>query len=180
VRSGLLGYDELLAELTPAVAAELGESSEAARLRAEAWVREETAALLRDETGWPATTDYDRLQHAFADLEDAGVVVLQGCADHWSAKAELDRRARQGRPPLGIAWFTPLDVWHAIDDGMLEVNVWHGSTANVAPGDDLLRIAVAAFERRGLEAHYDEGRVEVAASWRRRRSTARGRPDGSA
>jgi hypothetical protein len=51
---------------------------------------------------------------------------------------------------------------------MLEVNVWHGSTANVAPGDSLLDDVVAVLARHGLRAHFDEGRVEVAAHWQRR------------
>ena len=64
--------------------------------------------------------------------------VLPGVEDHWAAKAELDRLAAAGATPRGIAWFTAADVWHAVDHGMLEVNLWHGSTANVAPGDALL------------------------------------------
>jgi len=51
---------------------------------------------------------------------------------------------------------------------MLEVNLWHGSTANAAPGDPLLTAVVSCFERHGLAAHFDEGRIEVAARWQRR------------
>ena len=51
---------------------------------------------------------------------------------------------------------------------MLEVNVWHGSTANVAPGDALLDDVLAVLARHGLAAHFDEGRLEVSARWRRR------------
>jgi len=51
---------------------------------------------------------------------------------------------------------------------MLEVNVWHANTANVAPGDALLDLVVEAFAARGLHAHFDEGRVEVSAHWQRR------------
>jgi len=98
-------------------------------------------------------------------------VVLQGCEDHWAAKALLDERAAVGSPPRGVAWFTAPDVWHAVDEGMLEVNLWHGNTANAAPGDALLDEVVAAFGRHGLEAHFDEGRIEVAAHWHRRQAT---------
>jgi hypothetical protein len=73
--------------------------------------------------------------------------------------------------PAGVAWFTPTDVWHAIDAGMLEVNLWHGTTANAAPGDELLEQALSAFAEAGLAAHFDEGRIEVAAHWQRRPST---------
>jgi hypothetical protein len=94
--------------------------------------------------------------------------VLQGCDDHWAAKAVLDLRAAAGDPPRGVAWFTPPDVWHAVDEGMLEVNVWHGDTANAAPGDALLDDVIAAFGAQQLPAHFDEGRIEVSAHWQRR------------
>ncbi len=164
VRAGLLDERELHDEVVLAVTAELPDVAEPETL-ARQWVEEFRTELRADAAGWPEVTDYHRLQDAFADLEAAGIVVLQGCEDHWSAKAVLDERAAE--PPRGVAWFTPPDVWHAIDEGMLEVNLWHGNTANVAPGDDLLDEAVAVLERHGLAAHFDEGRVEVAAHWQR-------------
>jgi hypothetical protein len=163
VRSGLLSEPDLYGEVRAAVADELPELDP--DTTAKEWVAQFRAELERDQRTWPETTDYDRLQAVFADLEAKGVVVLQGCDDHWAAK-----RAIQGMPapPPGIAWFTQPDVWHAIDAGMLEVNVWHGTMANIAPGDALLDEVVAAFARQGLEAHFDEGRVEVSAHWQRR------------
>ena len=65
-------------------------------------------------------------------------------------------------------WFTPSDVWHAIDEGMLEVNLWHPTTANAAPGDELLDDVIVVLEKHGLESHFDEGRIEVTAFWQRR------------
>jgi hypothetical protein len=170
VRSGLLSDQELYDEALLAVTTELPDRPEPDRL-VRGWIDEFRAELARDEARWPERTDYHRLQDAFAELERAGVVVLQGCEDHWSAKRLLDTRA--GHPPRGVAWFTPSDVWHAIDEGMLEVNVWHGDTANVAPGDALLDDVVMVLERHALPAHFDEGRVEVSARWQRPLSTHR-------
>ena len=62
-------------------------------------------------------------------------------------------------------------VWHAVDEGMLEVNVWHGSTANAAPGDELLDHVLGVLEKHGLAAHFDEGRIEVSAHWHKRLAT---------
>jgi len=166
VRAGLLDEAAVLSEVTEAVDAELrvdDPASFAAELVARAW-----AELADDERTWPDPTDYERLQTAFAALAGADVVVLQGIADHWTANAELRRRADEGRPPRGVAWFTAPDVWHAVDHGMLEVNVWHADSANVAPGDSLLDLVVDALDAQGLPAHFDEGRVEVSASWHRR------------
>ncbi|HEX2893139.1 MAG TPA: hypothetical protein VHO29_03950 [Marmoricola sp.] len=136
-----------------------------AEATADAWIAEAQAAWRADAASWPEVTDHDRLQRAFASLEGRGIAVLQGVADHWEARDELDRRTPK---PAGIAWFTQIDVWHAIDAGMLEVNLWHGTTANVAPGDVLLEQALAAFAEVGLDAHFDEGRIEVAAHWQYR------------
>ncbi|HSV40263.1 MAG TPA: hypothetical protein VLI04_15995 [Nocardioidaceae bacterium] len=163
MRSGLLTAEALYDEVTLAVRSELPHLASQADVLARVWIAEFTREVQAEAAGWPDVTDHDRLQAAFGTLESAGLAVLQGCEDHWAAKRLLDER-----PVRGVLWFTQPDVWHAIDEGMLEINVWHGSTANIAPGDELLDEVVAAFAGQRLEAHYDEGRVEVAAFWRRR------------
>ncbi len=168
VRSGLLTDSEVYDEVVLAIETELPDRAEESGGLADAWIKESREELLRDQAAWPEATDYERLQSAFAELELADVVVLQGVDDHWSAKAELDRRGVEGKRPRGIAWFTPSDVWHAIDEGMLEVNLWHGTTANAAPRDTLLDEVLGVLEKHGLAAHFDEGRIEVTASWQKR------------
>ena len=171
VRAGLMSAEELRAEVLEAITEELpGRAAEAEEL-ATAWIDEAREELRVDQESWPEATDYERLQTAFEELELSDVVVLQGCEDHWAAKAVLDERASAGNPPRGIAWFTPADVWHAVDEGMLEVNLWHGSTANAAPGDELLDDVLGVLEKHGLAAHFDEGRIEVGAHWHKRLAT---------
>lgn len=167
VRSGLLTDESLREEVAQAISGELPSVPDP-RALAESWVAASLAELQADQAGWPDVTDHDRLRAAFADLESVGVVVLQGVEDHWVAKDALDERAATGSVPRGIAWFTPPDVWHAVDEGMLEVNLWHGSTANAAPGDALLDDVLSVLAGHGLAAHFDEGRIEVAAHWQRR------------
>jgi hypothetical protein len=164
VRAGLASSDDVLADV---VAAARDDGIDDATTFASQAVAEARDELSSEQHTWPATTDYERLQRVFDDLRTAGVVVLQGVDDHWSAADELERRDEAGERLRGIAWFTAPDVWHAIDHGMLEVNLWHGDTANVAPGDTLLDEALAAFAAEGLPAHFDEGRIEVAARWQR-------------
>jgi len=168
VRAGLLSDGRLHQEVVQAIETELPAHAPEADSLARSWIEAERAELVRDVADWPETTDYDRLQAVFGDLDATGVVVLQACEDHWSAKAELERYDASGAPPRGIAWFTPSDVWHAIDEGMLEVNLWHGTTANAAPGDALLDDVVGTFEKHGLDATFDEGRIEVGAHWQKR------------
>ncbi|WP_109508834.1 DUF6891 domain-containing protein [Nocardioides speluncae] len=166
VRAGLLSEADALREVVEAISAELPGID--AQVLARAWLAKARADLRGDQAAWPEVTDYDRLQSVFAECEPHDVRVLQGVDDHWSAKAELDRLTAADSQPRGLAWFTQTDVWHAIDDGMLEVNLWHGTTANVAPGDSLLTAVLSCFGRHGLKAHFDEGRIEVAAHWHRR------------
>lgn len=169
VRAGFLDAAATLVDVT-AVAVE--EDIEGPGGVAIAAVEQARAELLRDQRRWPAITDVDRLRAVFAVLHDDGVVVLEGVADHWAATAELERLddADNGTcaGPSGIAWFTGNDVWHAIDHGMLEINLWHADSANVAPGDVLLAQVLARFDEAGLSAVFDEGRIEVRARWHRR------------
>jgi hypothetical protein len=168
VRAGLQDADQTHADVVNAIENDLPERAAESRQLAEAWIAEAREELRVDQEGWPEATDYERLQSAFQELELGDVVVLQGVDDHWSAKDELQRRSAEGTAPRGIAWFTASDVWHAVDEGMLEVNLWHGNTANAAPGDPLLDEMLGILEKHGLAAHFDEGRVEVDAHWHKR------------
>jgi len=171
VRAGLLDTDALHAEVVQAIQAELPDRAGEADDLARAWVGEAREQLRVDQESWPEATDFERLQSAFAELELGDVVVLQGIEDHWVAKRLLDKRAAAGDPPRGVAWFTSPDVWHAVDEGMLELNLWHGTTANAAPGDALLEEVLGVLEKHGLAAHFDEGRIEVDAHWHKRIAT---------
>ncbi|MGI8702859.1 MAG: DUF6891 domain-containing protein [Nocardioidaceae bacterium] len=124
--------------------------------------------LLEASRVWPASTPYDRLQSAFAELRGRDVVVLEAVDDHWAAHERLAEDRAGGRPPRGIAYFTHPDVWHAVEHGMLELNVWHGTTANVAPGDELLDLLLRVLHEHGIAAVFDEGRIEATVAWQRR------------
>lgn len=163
VRSGLLEPQELRAQVVQA----LGQDHPrlpAAETAAE-WIACAVDDWQRDADGWAEETGHDRLMRAFADLEGRGFVVLQGCAEHWAARDELDRRTTS---PRGVLWFLAVDVWHAISEPMLEVNLWHPDGANAAPGDPLLGEVLAVLHGHGLAAHFDEGRIEVQVLWQRR------------
>jgi hypothetical protein len=168
VRAGLLSTDGLHAEVVAAIRQELPQRAGEADALATAWTDEAREQLRVDQESWPEATDYERLQSAFEELALDDVVVLQGCEDHWAAKRLIEERTAAGAAPCGVAWFTPPDVWHAVDEGMLEVNLWHGTTANAAPGDALLDDVLGVLEKHGLAARFDEGRIEVDAHWHRR------------
>ncbi|WP_310963241.1 DUF6891 domain-containing protein [Nocardioides terrisoli] len=162
VRSGLMSAQQQYDEVRAAIAEDHPDlpADETAR----AWIAEAEADWASDASAWPDRTDFDLLQRALTQVQARGLMVLQGCPDHWSAKAALEH-APECR---GIVWFTPPDVWHAIDEAMLEVNLWHPTTANAAPGDALLDEVLEVFAVQGLPARFDEGRIEVTARWQRR------------
>lgn len=167
VWSGYRAPTDVRAEVLAAVRGEVRDDATAQRLTDEYLADAETA---RDAAaaGWPEPSGFDRLQAALAELRSGGVVVLEAVDDHWDADERLASLRRDGGSPRGLAYFTITDVWHAVEHGMLEVNVWHGDTANVAPGDELLAFVCGAFQSHGLEAHFDEGRIEVGIDWQRR------------
>lgn len=168
VRAGTYDDERTYAEIVEAVRAS---GSAEPEIRATALLEEATSALSRDQASWPDVTDFDRLQTMFADLDCRGLPVLQAIEDHWVAQAELERRARTGQACRGVVWFTAPDVWHAVDHGMLELNVWHADSANVADGDPLLAEVLEALATAGFDAQFDEGRIEVSAYWHRRPGT---------
>jgi hypothetical protein len=167
VRSGFAGEPAVRADVLDAVRAEEPDPDRARSL-ADELIAAERAALAGESRNWPAVTDFDRLQASLQDLREAGLEVMEAVDDHWAVEELLTRRKAVGRPPRGVAYFTVTDVWHAVEHGMLELNVWHGSSANVAPGDDLLTLACHTLVAHGLSANFDEGRIEVTLCWQRR------------
>ena len=167
VWSGFRSDDEVRSDVLDAVRAEVKDQAEAGRLTDE-YVADAHARLAAAASTWPAATDYDRFEQAVAELEAAGVIVIQACDDHWAANEELRSRTSVGLQPRGVAWFTHSDVWHAVEHGMLELNLWHGDSANVAPGEDLLEFVEETLRSHDLPAHFDEGRIEVTMFWQRR------------
>ena len=161
VRSGLLAPDEEYAEIVAVIRAD--HPALDAEATAREWISAEWGAWVADSAGWSRPTGYDRLVAAFDDIRAAGLLVLEGCLDHWVVRDAL----RSRRDARGAAWFTSRDVWHAIDEPMLEINLWHPDTANVVPGDALLDEVLEFLRRHQLPARFDEGRVEVAIRWQR-------------
>jgi hypothetical protein len=167
VWSGFRPLSEVRADVLEAVREETPDTDEAERLTDEL-LADAQDSLAEAAGTWPSVTAFDRLQAAFSELEADGIVVLQACEDHWTANELLQRRTAEGSPVRGVAYFTHSDVWHAVDHGMLEINVWHGSSANVAEGDELLDHVRQTLGRHGIDSLFDEGRIEVTVAWQRR------------
>ncbi|MBA2443753.1 MAG: hypothetical protein H0V49_00245 [Nocardioidaceae bacterium] len=171
VRSGFKTAAQVRADVFEAVCDEVKEPAEVQRLTEE-FIAAETAELAREAATWSGDTQYDDLQAALGDLQARDIVVLQACEDHWAAQEILQKRAADGKRPWGIAYFTHPDVWHAVEHGMLEINLWHGDSANVAAGDELLTFVHDTLARHGISSLFDEGRIEVLVKWQRRPATS--------
>lgn len=163
VRAGYLNAAHTLAEVGNFVRAELDDDSAADELT-QRLVADAHAELAAEQLHWPDRTDNDALADALADVVDQGFLVLEYCQDHFDAAAEL--RARPDA--VGIVFFTETDVWHAVTEQMLELKVWHADTSNVVSADPELSQVLDALHRRGLAAGFDEGRIEVTMTWRKR------------
>ncbi len=167
VRSGYITPEQVRAEVHEAVRDEESDRDRARQL-AEEFVADAERSLAEEAASWPSPTGFERLTAAFEDMRAAGIVVLEAVEDHWTAHDTVEEMAQDGRRPRGVAYFTHPDIWHCIENGMLELNVWHGDTANVAEGEELLTLVCDTLARHGLEGHFDEGRVEVTVEWQRR------------
>ena len=135
-------------------------------------------ALMRhrvQQISWPVLTDCDRLDAAFAALEDDGVIARQNfscCGNCASAEiwAEIDEARDAGRPARGYAYYHMQDTESAVDGHGLYLG--YGACAE---GDDAtLGVAqeiVARLQAHGLRTDWDGSitkRIAVPLDWKRR------------
>jgi len=165
VRAGYLNRAYVQVEVGNFVRAEVADESEADDLTQQLIAVAESE-LQVEQQSWPARTDNDALADTLADLKTQNFLVLEYCQDHFDATGEL--KAHPG--VIGIVFFTETDVWHAVSEGMLELKVWHADTSNVVEADPELALVLDTLSRHGLTARFDEGRIEISVTWRRRHS----------
>jgi hypothetical protein len=163
VRAGYLNRAHVLVEVGNFVRAELDDDTEAGELT-DRLVTDAEEEIRRDQRNWPERTDNDALAEVLAELTELGYLTLEYCQDHFDASAELRARPRA----KGIVFFTETDVWHAITERMLELKVWHADTSNVVSADPELAEVLDSLRRHGLPAQFDEGRIEITMTWRKR------------
>jgi hypothetical protein len=135
------------------------------------------AAHAEDETSWPALTDCDRLDAAFAALERKGIIARQnfsccgtcGSSEIWG---EIDAARDTGKLAEGYAFFHMQDTENAADGGGLYLNygaVDEGEAAAIA----VAHVIVAEIEAKGLHTDWTgswDQRIGVSLDWKRRRN----------
>ncbi len=132
----------------------------------------------RCQAKWPAVTDCDRLDTAFALLERRGVVARQhffSCkADGlWGIEGEMDTvQASRKRPVVGYAFYHTQSTESAMESGVLYI-MYGSATRNDVAGDIAVgRRVVRALKEAGLAPDWSgdpREAVDVPILWQRRR-----------
>lgn len=134
------------------------------------------AAHLAEQATWPAITDCDRLDAAFAALEASGIVCRQnfsccgtcGAYEIWDEAAALEAA---GTPVRGYAFYHVQDTESAVRGYGLYLNYGaaaEGEAAALAIAGEI----VAALQQQGLRVDWNgqwSRRIGVSLDWKRRR-----------
>ncbi len=160
----------------------LGNQADPALLQphAERMVSEVLEQHLRDQAEWPAITDCDRLDLAFALLERAGVVCRQNfscCGSCGRAEicGEIAHYESIGAQVLGYAFYHQQDTDSAVEDGGGLYLAYGAVEGSEEAGMAIGRKIEAAFEQYGLETSWNgrlSQRIFVEMNWQRRRLVA--------
>jgi hypothetical protein len=128
------------------------------------------------QRAWPAVTDCDRLDSAFADLEQRGIVARQNFSDCGTCGVaeiadEIAAARKGGRKVQGYVFYHEQDTESAVEGHGLHLNygsVEEGENAAVKIADEVVK----ALKDRGLQPSWDgtwRTRIRVALDWKRRR-----------
>lgn len=137
-------------------------------------VRTEAEALRREQAGWPAVTDCDRLDLAFQELERRGIVARHhfsccmncGSQEIW---AEVEDAVEAGVQVRGHTFYHVQDTAGAAEGGGLHLA--YGSFAGDATAEVGQEI-VSVLNAQGLATEWNgstETRIRVELDWKRRR-----------
>jgi hypothetical protein len=138
-------------------------------------LKEELAGHLQRQADWPAVTDCDRLDAAFAALEEKGIVSRQnfsccgncGSSEIWD---EINTQRSAGMEVQGYTFFHMQDTESAVEGFGLYLN--YGSTedgeeSSVSIGRDIQN----GLHKFGLQTDWDgklSKRIRVPINWQRR------------
>lgn len=173
VRGGFRTRDEVL-EAAHDRAAEVGFD----RAVVTAYVDRAWGARLAEQRTWPATTDADRLDDAFAELDAGGVVArMDFTCCQTCGVAEIDDEVRPGQEPVGYVFFHQQDSERLGDDDAVLLLSFGAFGIADADAYEAAALAVghrvrAALERAGLTVDWPgttSRRIAVTGlDWRRR------------
>ncbi|MEM7703856.1 MAG: hypothetical protein AAF251_18110 [Pseudomonadota bacterium] len=171
--------DEARAYALEVLAGEMSEEELAAEV--DAFLPEVEAERTAEMATWPAITDCDRLDEAFADLKASGLLAEQnfwccGTCALSDINATLKKAKKSGgEVPRGYTFYHEQDTEQAVWGNGVCLNYGaeqRGDAASVAIG----REVVATLERHGLQPEWDgdlDKRILVPLDWKRRKPLPR-------
>jgi len=141
---------------------------------------------LQAQRGWPLVTDCDRLDLAFAQLAEKGIVVRHDLEDDGAEEFmdEMERLADGSQPPRGYVFYQRRGTDAAIDGHGLYLDYGVAGYDDDEDGNEdeqaALRIGhevAEALRRQGLAVDWDGSlsqRINVKLDWKRRRNWSDG------
>jgi hypothetical protein len=177
VATGYADEAEILQNARDCFEGEIEPSSlerESRRLLAEA-----LAEHAEQQRTWPATTDCDRLDAAFAALEAQGIMSRQNyscCQTCGTGEiyAEMKAAEQSGKPVQGYSFFHVQDTESAVEGGGVFLS-YGGYAKGDQPTMTVADKIVSTLADHGLKTDWDgklETRIFVEMDWKRRRPAA--------
>lgn len=151
------------------------EEFDSVRPEAERLARRAIEDHLTKQTSWPETTDCDRLDAAFAELEASGIVARQNapCCQSCALDEvcdEIDGLLESGKSIRGYTFYHEQGTEAAVEGSQL-----YFSYGAVEEGVDSVAIGhevADAMRRHGFAVDWDgdiKHRIAIALDWKRRR-----------
>jgi uncharacterized membrane protein YkvA (DUF1232 family) len=131
---------------------------------------------MKQQASWPQTTDCDRLDVAFAELESKGIICRQDFADcttcgYAEIQGEIKKVKRTGKMVRGFTFYHQQDTEGAVRNG--GIHLGYGSLVDDEKSDLAIATEVAdTLRRHGLRVKWENNikwRIEVELDWKRRR-----------
>ena len=175
VAAGFVPVDSIVDE-TVDVFADTQVPAAALREAATALADQALTAHLAEQAGWPGTTDCERLDAAFTDLDAGGIVARQhfsccGACGATEIHDEIERVEKTGQAVRGYTFFHIQDTEQAVAGEALYLSFGSADRDREA-GLDIGREVVAALERHGLSPTWSgrhAHRIALQLLWQRRR-----------
>ena len=175
VAAGYAPIDEIVDEAVDVFADATGDTA-AQRGAALAIAQRALADHAENQATWSQTTDCDRLDAAFADLDGAGIVARQHfsccgtCGTH-EIREEMDQAAKAGTPGRGYTFFHVQDTEHAVGGELLYLS-YGAADSDQAASVEIGHEVVAVLDRHGLSPAWNgkhAHRIALSLTWQRRR-----------
>jgi hypothetical protein len=174
VSAGFSDADDIIEGVVEMLSDEYDE--EELRPDAERLTRQAIRTHLRAQATWPKTTDCDRLDGAFAELETKGIVARQNftCCQtcgHYEIGGQIEAAREAGREVHGYTFYHMQDT-----EGAVEGDGLYLAYGALEPDDDALvavgKEIVKVLRRHKLKVRWNGSgseRIFVALEWKRRR-----------